>query len=238
MNAGFNIDDESVKTVVVDTIDIALGLQAKGRVRHPLDKFVFIYNNKEKTPYFRDLNNAKEFFRAEHTDDFLKGYCFQGDKRKDILAYRCDDAYRVNPFAKSIYEYIFDIYTGIAKMDKENCTDYFNVLNEHSSNQLRFLSADKLAVSIRNSLKFKSLNISELFGFKDGELSKIITASELKEIANTVNIKDEKGNVYGKETLCNYINSLGNFNIRNIGVKKKYKRKTCYEIKKVQKTLG
>lgn len=209
--AGFNVKDPSVKTVVADTVDLAIAIQAKGRVRHDLDRFVFVYNNKEKKPYFRNLERARAFFEEERGQEYLKAWYDQEKEMKglDILTFRCGDSYKANPFAKAIYQYVFDIYARIEGQE------YFEPLTGHSDNVLSYFDG----ADIRNISNFKSLDVAALFGLKDGETEKIITAKELQGVAKRANIKDAKSNVLGKDTFRKYVNRYSDYEVSPLGRK-------------------
>lgn len=64
MNAGFNIEDDNVKTVIVDSIDLAITIQAKGRIRHDIEKLVVITSNKEKASFEAKRANAENECKA------------------------------------------------------------------------------------------------------------------------------------------------------------------------------
>ena len=67
-HTGMNIIDKNVKTVICESVDSAAITQAIGRVRHDLDKIVVITNFKNKKPFFRDLERARDFFSDERID--------------------------------------------------------------------------------------------------------------------------------------------------------------------------
>lgn len=225
MSAGFNINDERVKTVIAESVDLSIGIQVKGRIRNALDKFVFIYNNKEKESFKDRLNIARDFFEQEHDQNFLKGYFLQEEKQKEglILIFECGKRYKVNPFAKPLLEYEFSIYRDI---DKEG---YFTPLAAHTDRDIVFIDGGE---NLRNIEKVRSSDLRLLFGFEDNETQKHITAKDLTEIAKGLELKDSKGNILGKETFCNLVNQHTVFCISSLGRKQiKGKRVFWYQIK-------
>ena len=66
--AGVNIDDEKVRTVIVDSCDLAIIRQAKGRIRHDIDKLVIIYNFKEYKSLLRNIDRVNRFYGNPNRD--------------------------------------------------------------------------------------------------------------------------------------------------------------------------
>ena len=225
MNAGFNINDKKVKTVIAESVDLSIGIQVKGRIRNALQKFVFIYNNKERESFRERLDVAREFFDQEPNQDFLKGFFLQEGNEKEglLLVYRCGNRYKVNPFAKPLLEYEFSIYRDI---DREG---YFKPLAAHSDNEISFINGSE---SLRNIGKVVNLDLRSLFGFREDETEKHVAAKELTEIAKSVELRDAKGNILGKDTFCNLVNERTGFSISSLGRKQiKGKRATYYLVK-------
>ena len=69
-HTGMNIKDETVKTVICETVEQSAIIQAIGRVRHDLEKVVVITNYKNKKPFFRDLERARRFFNNPKFGDY------------------------------------------------------------------------------------------------------------------------------------------------------------------------
>lgn len=129
-HTGMNIKDESVKHVICESVEQAAIIQAIGRVRHDLDKVTVITNNKNKKPFFKNLERAKGFFLNPMFGDYgyLCGFHQEeqsqidnAKKKKerldfDILTYEdSEGTVKVNPFAQACYEYVFDIYRKLEK---------------------------------------------------------------------------------------------------------------------------
>jgi hypothetical protein len=65
---GVNIKDENVKHVICETVEQSAIVQSIGRVRHDLETITVITNNRNKKPFFEDLERATEFFTDEQID--------------------------------------------------------------------------------------------------------------------------------------------------------------------------
>lgn len=227
--AGMNLNDPSIKTVIVDTYDLATVLQVKGRVRADLEKLVVIYNEKEKKTFLKSLNRARLIFEEDGLKqeiDLATWNLQEGHiEGADILTYKCGDEVKVNPFAKAIYEYNFDIYQRI------NNKEYFEQLAPHSESGLIFTDRETVAEKARNISKIKGLNIEELFSIESDEESKIVTVSELQEIAKKAGLKDDKGKPKGKTAFCDYLNETTDWTIKRLG-RKGPNKKTLYQIQR------
>jgi hypothetical protein len=77
-----------------------------------------------------------------------------------------------------------------------------------------------------------NLDLRSLFGFREDETEKHVAAKELTEIAKSVELRDAKGNILGKDTFCNLVNERTGFSISSLGRKQiKGKRATYYLVK-------
>ena len=65
---GVNITDTACKHLVCESVDIATIIQFLGRVRHDVDSFTVVYNNKNRKTFFRSLDRARDFFTDESID--------------------------------------------------------------------------------------------------------------------------------------------------------------------------
>lgn len=60
---GVNIEDENTQTIVAENADLAVLIQAKGRVRHDIQRFVAIYNTWEKETMIKKMERYNELAR-------------------------------------------------------------------------------------------------------------------------------------------------------------------------------
>ena len=162
-HVGINVKDENVKHVICETVDQSAIIQAIGRVRHDLDKITVITNNKNKKPFFKNLERAREFFTDEKIDLYtwnkLEQQAIKEAQGKslgfDILTYKDQEgAIKVNPFAKACYEYLFDIYR---KLDKPwTAKEYFDDMLRPLciSGNVLYVSADEIKKRATNNSRF------------------------------------------------------------------------------------
>lgn len=230
MTAGCNIKDESVTTVVADTCELSIALQAKGRIRHNLDKFVWVYNGKEKTPCFNSIEEARPFLQegANPTqEDLRKRYELESSSRcSDYLVYKEGELFKLNPVARAVYEYQFDIlHNKLANPELRE--EYFSKLKDHSlSNTYRLTDAKALTAEVRKGLKVKDLNLREVFKFEDGQMVKNVAQKDMTEIAKRLKIMDKKGNKLGKKTFVEELNKRDDCRVSKVTIK----RRIFYEV--------
>ena len=238
MSCGFSIKDEAVNTVVCDTCDLSIAIQVMGRIRHDIDRFVLVYNLKERDSYFKSLERARRFFAVEEaSQDYLKGRFDERGESGDILVYKHGDVYKANPLARGIYEYTFDIYKKHLA-SSASAKKYYSSLGQYCE-RLSFVEGKNIAANARNIEKIKALDLRALFGISNEIDSRWITTKELSAIAKSLELKKACGGTYGKEKLIEYINSLGNWAIVPRGKKQiKGVRTNWYEIRTVSKTDG
>lgn len=147
-SAGINIKDDSIKTVVVESVDVATIKQVRGRVRHDISSLIVAYNYKERKTVFRNIEHARKFFSPNvdleewnASEQAIIKECEGSNERLpiDILTYRsCDGEVKTNPFALGYYNYQVAIYSMIG--DRFRVAKYFHALLPYSRNhRLKFV---------------------------------------------------------------------------------------------------
>lgn len=175
-SAGINIRDEAIKTVVVESVDVATIKQVRGRVRHDISSLLIAYNYKEKINLLRNLERAERFFSDETnleewylTEQTVISECEANNEKIpiDILTYRsCDGEVKVNPFAFGFYRYQISIYSKLA--DKIGRSTYFHSLLPYSKDRRISFASDKEKDAIRangaNKLSFRNFDLTPYIG--------------------------------------------------------------------------
>lgn len=177
-SAGINIRDEAIKTVVVESVDVATIKQVRGRVRHNISSLLIAYNYKEKKNFLRNLERAERFFSDETNleewhlaEQTIIRECEANNERIpiDILTYRsCDGEAKVNPFAFGFYHYQIGIYSKLA--DKIGRSTYFHSLLPYSKDRRVSFASDQEKDAIRadgaNKLSFRNFDLTPYIGRK------------------------------------------------------------------------
>ena len=208
-SAGVNIQDELVDTVIVDSYEIGTVLQAKGRVRHNIEKLVVIYNFKEEKSLNKSIDDARSTIL--NCDDEIKlMYRYAEQKCADKLAEENNNKklkidylvyednqknYRLNPFARGIYEMRWDAFRKLKKYDYRT---YWNPLKEETDNPIEFIKPE-CARGNANAAN----NREQVAGVV--EFNKKYFAADLKELANSLTLLDNKYNKMGSTTLKKYL---------------------------------
>lgn len=200
---GINIEDESIRRVVVDSPELATIRQVRGRVRHDIDSLEVVYSFKEKYQMMRDFERANRFFFGGGKDDLeawhaqeqsIANQCELANTRLpiDILTYRSiGGELRVNPFAYGFYRYQDDIYSKLR--DDAQTRDYFNPLSDYSkSGSIRYLS-EKEKSEIReggnNEEKISRFDFSQWLGRE-------LFAEDKERLAAELQLRSRKREAY------------------------------------------
>ena len=147
---GMNINDDNVKFVFCESVDLITIEQILGRIRNNTGEFIVIANFNN---YRQNEKNIQELL------DFLKEYeetpitamarrkgRQEENKKLQRLVYQSGDEYKVNRFAKAYLQYIQESYIQINnKCGKKYITqigdrkillteDYFNQLSKYAEN--------------------------------------------------------------------------------------------------------
>ena len=194
--AGVNIKDKSVKTVIVDSADLAIIEQARGRIRTHIDKLVIIYNRKELPRLMKSIEVYSHIYNKHislnswHT---VQQLTLKKDKEAnrnasiDILSYiDSQGKVKVNMFAEAIYNYQNAIYSLLETYEGRSI--YFNSLQKYTSRPIRYINAEYIRASAANKEKIVATDIEN---FLDRKLFKE-DKEELVEALGLVNNKWRK----------------------------------------------
>lgn len=160
-STGINIEDESIRRVIVDSPELATIRQVRGRIRHDIDALEVVYSFKEKYQMMQDFERAREFFFNSGKDDLetwhaqeqaiIKQCEFANTRLPiDILTYRSiGGEVKMNPFAYGFYSYQDNIYRNLR--DDAQMRDYFDSLLDYSKSGSIYYLSEKEKSKIRES---------------------------------------------------------------------------------------
>lgn len=212
--AGINIKDESVKRVLVESVEVDTVKQVMGRVRHDIESLDVCYTFKDKKYFENTVSDANECYagnvsiedRHEREQREIE-VAEQNDSNLelDILTYKSnyDGEIKPNPFAHALYEYTNDTY--ICLKDRVRRSAVFAPLSEHSPHDIRWLNQstiDSFREHGRNQSKVESINLNEWMGRK-------LFKEDKKELVKQLKLRNGQGRVSSWPTAKKYLIELG-----------------------------
>lgn len=186
---GVTIQDEKVRTVVVESTELETVEQVLGRMRQDVDNLFVCYNKKEKkrienavAEYNQAIGGSLEA-RLEQQDTAAKA----GGK-VSYLVYRdvLTDEVRINPFARATYQEQLDAQRMLFGRDsKWQAPAYWQALVEHSISGFTYLDKEELLASARNKENASCFDMQPW-------LNRRLFAADKKELADAMAMRTKK----------------------------------------------
>lgn len=211
-STGINIEDKRVKTVICKSIDIATICQAKGRVRHDIERLYLTYSDGDIAMCGQANKAALNYFNLGELPIGYDGRFFRHDERTkgDILCYPNSEKLLVdNVFAKAMCAYRKDACRALW----DNPASFFEPLNKEMQHRaiewLNDYSKEQLRVAARRFKDVAAIDWRQSFGLSESVPQIYLTAKEMNNALRHVHIRKPNRNEYGLATMVAEANASG-----------------------------
>lgn len=113
---GMNIQDDSVKYIICEAVDMITIQQVLGRVRGDMKQFIVVCNNRYKEMNEKNIDEFTKFLKVyaetANKEGVLMARYARQDENKNLqkLVYKYKDEYRINYYARAYMQYIQESY--------------------------------------------------------------------------------------------------------------------------------
>lgn len=218
-SCGMNIKDESLKTIIIYSDDISTIKQVIGRARHNVDKVIVCNTNYNSPIEQSNIIRAKQAERFAQYADFLeeeykkqtisrnKEYLESSKMVTDLIYYKYNDTYAVNPFAVGYY----DMRQNIAACSEE---EFVEQLKEATA-------CEDITIIVQDDK-------DKIFGYNKERISnyswediqnKKMFSDDIRELCENLQLYTLKGTVMHRQGLLQELNKTGEFVIKDTGNK-------------------
>ena len=235
-SCGMNIKDDSLKTILIYSDDVNVIKQVVGRARHNVDKVIVCNTNYNSPIEQSNMIRAKQAERFLEYADFLeeeykqqsisrnKEFADSGKMVTDLIYYKYNDIYAVNPFAIGYY----DMRQSIAVQSEE---DFVEQLKEATACEdiTVVTQDDKDAANYDNLILYKISN----FNWEEYE-DKDLFKDERDNIASQINAKRSNGKPLKWPSVCKIAVDNNIIQISEERRKMNYKNNKCQSSVKIK----
>lgn len=226
-SCGMNIKDDSLKTILIYSDDVNVIKQVVGRARHNVDK-VIVCNTNYNSPIEqsnmirakqaeRFLNNAA-FLEEEYKKQSIsrnKEFADSGKMVTDLIYYKYNDIYTVNPFAIGYY----DMRQNIAVQSEE---DFVEQLKEATAcEDITVIDqSDKKKTMEYNKDKYLEYNKDKILNYQWEDIkNKKMFANDIQELCDNLQLYNYQGQLLHKQGLIQELDRVGGFIVKDNGSK-------------------
>ena len=235
-SCGMNIKDDSLKTILIYSDDVNVIKQVVGRARHNVDKVIVCNTNYNSPIEQSNMIRVKQAERFLDNADFLeeeykqqsisrnKEFADSGKMVTDLIYYKYNDIYAVNPFAIGYY----DMRQNIAVQSEE---DFIEQLKEATACEdiTVITQDDKDAANYDNLILYKISN----FNWEEYE-DKDLFKDERDNIASQINAKRSNGKPLKWPSVCKIAVDNNIIQISEERRKMNYKNNKCQSSVKIK----
>ena len=186
---GVTIQDEKVRTVVVESTELETVEQVLGRMRQDVDNLFVCYNKKERSRIecaVAEYNQAIGGSWLERLEQ--QNVAAKAGNKVSYIVYRdvLTDEVRINPFAHATYQEQLDAQRMLFGRDsKWQAPAYWQALVEHSISGFTYLDKEDLLAAARNKENASCFDMRPW-------LNRKLFAADKKELAEAMAMRTKK----------------------------------------------